>query len=108
MEGSNLLEIIIGWGLSIVAIVGGLIARDRALMRQISDGDAAVQKLSDGHVANLHERINKTRDEFVRRDALDGHLARIDKNIAGMYAEQNETNRRIDEFMATMVQAGRK
>lgn len=90
-------ELVIGWGLSVVGIVGGIIARDRALMRQINDGDAA-----------LHERVNRTRDEFVRRDDLDKHLARIDANIAGMYAEQKETNKRIDAFMAAVSRTGHK
>lgn len=93
----------IGWGLSILALIGGAIARDRYISASISAGDKAVRDEMDKKIDVVHERVNKTRDEFVRRDDLDGHLARIEKSIAGMHDEQKITNKRIDEFMTEML-----
>jgi hypothetical protein len=95
--------IIIGWIISMVTLVGGIIARDRYISASISTGDKAVRDEMDKKVGVLHERVNNTRDEFVRRDDLDGHLGRIEKTINSMHEEQKETNKRIDGFMAEMV-----
>lgn len=100
---SNLVILIVGWGLSILTLVGGAIARDRYISASIATGDKAVRDEMDKKIDVVHERVNKTRDEFVRRDDLDGHLARIEKSIAGMHEEQKITNKRIDEFMTEMV-----
>lgn len=86
-----------------VACIGGLIARDRYISAAIATGDKAVRDEMIKETGVCHERINKTRDEFVRRDDLDGHLARIEKSIAGMHDEQKGTNKRIDEFMTVMA-----
>lgn len=99
---------------AVLGCVGGVIARDRYIAGTITNGDKAVRDEFDRKIAAmkadcdkdanvLHERINKTRDEFVRRDDLDGHLARIEKSISGMHEEQKGTNKRIDEFMTAMA-----
>lgn len=102
MDG-HIFELLVGWGLTVVIIVGAAIARDRALQKQITDGDAAIRDTALKEDAVLHERINRTRDEFVRRDDLDQHMKRIEGNLEKMYTEQRETNQRIDGFMAAMV-----
>lgn len=94
---------IIGWGLTIVALIGGIIARDRFILTAISNGDKACRDDAERRYDVLHERVNKTRDDFVRRDDLDNHMTRIEKTIASMHDEQKETNKRIDNFMATLV-----
>ena len=76
----------------LVAIVGGALIRDRYIFKEISTGDD-----------KLHERVNKIREEFVRRIDLDDHLVRIEKSIAGLLEEQKTTNKRIDEFMVAMA-----
>lgn len=86
-----------------VACIGGLIARDRYINAAITNGDKAVRDEMTKDIGVCHERINKTRDEFVRRDDLDGHLARIEKSIVGMHDEQKGTNKRIDEFMTAIA-----
>ena len=97
---------LVGWGLTVIVIVGGIIARDRYLLLTISTGDASLQKELDRRTDVLHERVNKTRDEFVRREDLDGHLQRIEGAMRGMHEEQKGTNKRIDEFMNAMVKNG--
>lgn len=60
--------------------------------------DRAVDKLehamSEGD-ANLHERINKVRDTYVRRDDLNQHLAGIDKKLDQITASQQEMTRTV-------------
>ena len=50
----------------------------------------------------LHERINRVRDEYVRRDDLDGHLARLDtrfdKMEAAVQRSQDYVERKFDEL----------
>lgn len=99
---------------AVLGCIGGVIARDRYIGSTIANGDKAVREECERKINSvkadcdkdtsvLHERINKTRDEFVRRDDLDGHLARIEKSISGMHEEQKGTNKRIDEFMTAMA-----
>jgi hypothetical protein len=60
---------------------------------------------------NLHSRINRIRDElgsdFVRKDDLDGHLGRIEKNINDLRSEareaQKETHRRLDSIIGSVT-----
>ena len=102
MDFTNL----VGWGLTVLVIIGGIIARDRFILTMINNGDKSVADEADRKVAIVHERVNKTRDEFVRRDDLDGHLQRMEASMKGMHDEQRETNKRIDEFMTRMVKNG--
>jgi uncharacterized protein with von Willebrand factor type A (vWA) domain len=88
---------------ALVCCVGGVVARDRTILRLISEGDSKVQAATEKKMDVLHERVNKTRDEFVRRDDLDGHLSRIEKSIGIMHEEQRDMNKRLNEFIAVTV-----
>lgn len=91
---------LIGWGLTVLAIVGGIILRDRQVMATIQDGDD-----------KLHHRVNETRDQYVRRDDLAVHLQRIEKTVDEMrieMREQRRTNERLDTTLTghtAMLQA---
>lgn len=79
---------IIGWGLTVVALVGGIVLRDRQVLTMIKDGDD-----------KLHERVGRVKDEYVRRDDLDQHIRRIEKSVEEMrneMREQRRTNERLD------------
>lgn len=99
VETSTILAII-----AAIGCVGGIIARDRYIASMMVNGDKAVRDAMDKRIDVVHERVNKTRDEFVRREDLDGHLVRIEKTITSMHEEQKETNRRIDNFLAAIAQ----
>lgn len=73
----------------IAAMIGGFIARDRYITRTISE-----------KVEKLHTRIDKVRDEHVRRDDLAGHIERFEKSVDEMKEEQRRTNERIDKILA--------
>lgn len=48
------------------------------------------------NVAELHKRINHTRETYVRRDDLMQHIARIEDGQKTIIAAVNQVNTRID------------
>lgn len=54
----------------------------------------------------LHDRVNRVRDEYVRRTDLDSHLQRLDKNVDDLRADikqsRTEMNQRLDALIAAM------
>lgn len=85
---------IIGTALSLSVVIGGIIARDRQLTRMIQDGDE-----------KLHDRVNRVREDMVRRTDLDDHLQRVDKSLqtldANIREQGRETTRRLDQLIAS-------
>lgn len=67
-----------------VGLIGGIIARDRALVRLISDGDE-----------KLHERINRVRDEYVKQSTHDGHMERIDAQVRELRNDIREQSKEL-------------
>ena len=82
----------IGALIGLVTAVGGLIVRDRQVMKAINDGDE-----------KLHDRINNVQANYVRRDDLNGHIQSIENNVRSMREEQRETNRRIDAVLGALA-----
>jgi hypothetical protein len=89
--------------IGMIGAVGGIIARDRAIGGMIVSGDKSVHDDLGRKLDIMHERINKTRDEFVRKDDLDAHVTRMERMMEHMYEEMKGTNQRIDNFMSNMV-----
>lgn len=83
---------VLAWLASVAALVGGAIVRDRQVMKAITDGDK-----------ELHARVNDVRDEYVRRDDLDGHLVRLERSMQAIVEGQKETNKRIDELLVSLA-----
>ncbi len=97
---TSLVEVITVAGI-MAAMIGGFIVRDRMVARAITDGDG-----------NLHARIDKVKDEYVRRDDLSDHIVRIEKSVDAMKEEQRRTNDeqrrtndRIDKILAAVLKA---
>ncbi len=88
---------LIGIGLTVVAIIGGIIVRDRQVMKAIADGDNV-----------LHARVTRVQEEYVRRDDLNGHISSIENSVNQMREEQRETNRRIDALLTAMSNNAKK
>ncbi|QDP56573.1 MAG: hypothetical protein GOVbin2380_8 [Prokaryotic dsDNA virus sp.] len=86
------IEWLIGAAIALFSVIGGMIVRDRQVMKSINEGDE-----------KLHERINKVQSEYVRRDDLNGHISSIEKSVHEMREEQRETNRRIDALLTAMT-----
>lgn len=88
------LQWLVGISLTVVLTIGGmLIAAFRALSGKIDKGNTDMAKaLKDGD-DHLHERVNRIRDEYVKRVDLDGHLGRIDATLREIREDQREMNR---------------
>ena len=82
---------IVATGISIAVLVGGMIMRDRQVMKAIAEGDA-----------ELHHRINEVKDSYVRRDDLNGHMNTIEESVKAMRVEQRATNSRIDNLLGVI------
>lgn len=88
---SNEFQWLIGTLIGLGALIGGIIVRDRQVMKAINDGDE-----------KLHDRITKVQSEYVRRDDLNGHIQSIENSVNQMREEQRETNRRIDMLLTSL------
>lgn len=90
-------------GIALAALVGGMIIRDRQVMKAIGDGDERERKHTDELTAELHKRINRMQENYARRDDLDKHMETIEGMVNSIRDEQRETNRRIDELLRAMT-----
>ncbi|ASV84074.1 hypothetical protein CES85_4866 [Ochrobactrum quorumnocens] len=74
-----------------------LIATFRSLSASIKAGDD-----------QLHERVNRVRDEYVRRVDLDDHIKQLRVGMKEMRDETREglkeTNKRLDQVLAVLAQ----
>ncbi|MCY1370286.1 hypothetical protein D9M69_573730 [compost metagenome] len=92
----------IKWLIGLATGLGGtftvaLIATFRSLSSSIRDGDN-----------QLHERVNRVRDEYVRRVDMDDHVKQFRDGIKEMRDEtregMKETNKRLDQVLAVLAQ----
>lgn len=88
----------IKWLIGIGVTFGlALIASFRSLSASIKSGDDA-----------LHERINRTRDDYVRRVDLDVHIKQLRDSMKELKEETREsakeTNKRLDQVLAVLAQ----
>ena len=89
---------LIGTSITLCIFFGGvLIAAFRSLSASMKSGDDA-----------LHERINRTRDDYVRRVDLDGHVSQLREGMKELKDETRdsakETNKRLDQVLAVLAQ----
>lgn len=85
-----------GFVIGIATLVGGLIARDRQMFKAIDVKTAAVDDKYDRETKNLHERVNRTRDEMVRQADLQSHTQRIEGTLGAI---QSQLNMLIQKFI---------
>lgn len=90
------LKWLIGVAVSItLAVTGMMITSFRMLSTKISTNSRNLhEKVEDNH-REVHGRIDNVKEKYVRRDDLDGHIERIDRNIAEMRAEQRDQTRQM-------------
>lgn len=97
------LKWVVGILFAAIAAIGGWIARDRTLTNMIRDGDGEARREAKSAADQLHERINRVRDEYAKRVDLDDHVRRVEKSVDGlredMKAATAEQNRRLDKLI---------
>jgi len=98
---------LIGAAFAFVGLIGGVVARDRYVMRLVNGEDETTRKMVREEADKLHERLNRTRDEYVRRVDLDGHIIRLEGSVRELANEMRSntqsTNHRLDAVLAHLV-----
>lgn len=81
----------------VISFIIALIGSFRSLSASIKEGDD-----------NLHDRINRVRDDYVRRDDLDSHINQLRDSMKELRDETRlsarETNKRLDQVLAALAQ----
>jgi hypothetical protein len=91
----------------LVFAIGTLIVAFRNLATRIDEGKSEAKKGDDA----LHERVNRVRDEYVKRIDLDGHMGRMETTVKELREEAREgtreINRRLDQVLTTLQPSDR-
>ena len=95
---------LIGAAFSFCVLVGGVVTRDRQMAKQIRDVED-----------RLHDRVNKVKDDYVKKADMEAGMARISDDVSKLRDEirddRQETNRRLDTIIqnitTTYSQVGR-
>lgn len=82
---------LVGAAMTLITVIGGIVVRDREVMRKIDEGDA-----------RLSERITKVQTEYARKEDLTDHVLRVEQSVESMRNELRETNRRIDSLILVL------
>lgn len=73
-----------------------------SMIAQIKDDvDSKVKTGTD----QLHDRIGRVRDEYVRRDDLEGHLSRMEKQFDDIRAEMRRASDMTDKKLEDIARA---
>ena len=78
-----------GAGAALVALVGGAIARDRAIQKIIDEKVLEVRRSQDQSAKDLHNRINRTRENMVTKEDLQVHSTRVEGMLSGVQQQLN-------------------
>lgn len=97
------LQWLIGTAVTVILTIAGIvIAAFRATSTKIDDVAGKIKAGDDA----LHERINRVRDEYVKRIDLDGHMERMEETVKELRVENREgtreINRRLDQVLTTL------
>ena len=100
------LKWIVTVALGVITVIGGLLMRDRHMLATIRKGDEdAIRHAQEGD-DRLHERVNRVRDEYVRRDDHDRAYDALRELLVDIRQGQVELNRRIDQALTRGVGGG--
>ena len=76
-----------------VALIGGVIMRDRQVHRTISTGDE-----------KLHVRINRIQDAYVRREEFNQRMHALEGVLNQINQGQTALSTRIDALLSNLIQ----
>ena len=94
--------VLLGAAGTLTPVILAAMARDRTLISMINVIREEVMQSVTAAAAVTHDRINRVRDEYVRRDDLEAHLKRIEKTFDDIRSEiqrgQAATERKLDSI----------
>ena len=103
---------IVSTGFGLVTLIGGVVARDRYILNLISKNHEGSIKAVQEATSEIYERINRVKDEYVRRVDLDGHIVRLDHSVnilaEEMRSSTTATNQRLDAILAHFASQAKK
>jgi hypothetical protein len=88
MDSNTIIAVVVAV-MSLVGMIGGLVLRDRQVMKSISDGDNEV-----------HRRVDVIVKDFVQKSDLKEYLKPLAESINQMQQEQRAATQRIDRVLA--------
>lgn len=105
------IAVLISGGAFIVALVGGVVARDRYIQKQITDGDAnvAARAAAEDHALatkisentkDLHKRVDDLRNDTVRPHEHDKAVARMERMVSSLTTTVGEQNKALTSALA--------
>lgn len=105
------MEIDIMWvittAIGLITLIGGIIARDRYILNVISKNNEGAMKAIKESADTINTRVDRVKDEYVRRVDLDGHISRLDGSLRHltdeMRSSSNTTSQRLDMILAHFV-----
>lgn len=101
------MQIEITWAIStlvaLVALIGGIIARDRYILNVISESHDNSIKAIQQATQNNNDRVDRVKDEYVRRVDLDDRISHLDSSLKDLTSEMRSsavaTNQRLDVLL---------
>ena len=95
---------IVGVAFTLITVIGGIIARDRYILRLISKSHEDTVREAQRAADKLDDRLNRVKDDYVRRVDLDAHIGRLDNSVQSLTSEMRsssaQTNQRLDAILA--------
>lgn len=86
----------------VIPLVLAARSRDQSLTKMIIDSRDALASTVKTQVDQIHERIGRIRDEYLRRDDFFGHMARMEKQMDDIKASVDKghetTERQLDDI----------
>lgn len=84
---------------------GLLVGAFRSLSTRMSSGNKALYDKMDSKHSHLDNRIDRIKEDYVRRVDLDGHLQRVEKGIEELRNEQKSQNAQVLTLLSSLVSA---
>ena len=89
---SETIKLFVTIGGFVVALIGGIIMRDRNVSKRISEGN---QKLHD-RVDDLKDKMNS---EFARKGDVNESIRRVERGIEGLGKEMRDNHKSLTELL---------
>lgn len=78
------MQVLLAVAAVVIPVILAAMARDRSLLTMIGQSKADYDKKVNAATRELHERINRVRDEFVRREDFYMQIEKVEKQIEGL------------------------
>lgn len=89
--------------ISVAGAVGGSVWRTNSVLRtERKDLEAKLEthrRDTSAKISELHDKVERVRDKYVRREDLNSHLSNIEKSIDELKAEMHSMTQMVHEYL---------